>query len=158
MSGSPSYGIPSEELAGDIGAPDAADMQTVRDLFLREEPLVEDAVFDSTLAPRELHIQFADGIGEARWSRLDVTWYTTDAYRFHHVNEAGVNWQFDRHPNDHSSERHFHEPPAAVSKTARQSCITVEEPRLVARAVLNLWRRAYETDSMTKLNNARNPP
>lgn len=158
MSGDASNGIPSEELTGDIGAPDAADMQTIRDLFLQEEPIVEDAVFDSVLAPRELRIQFADGIGEATWCRLDVTWYTSDAYRFHYVDETDINWRFDRHPNDHSPEKHFHEPPAAVSKTALQSCIRVEEPRLVARAVLNLWRRAYETDSMTELNIAQNPP
>ena len=158
MSGEISNGILSEELTGDIGAPDAAEMQLIRDLFLQEEPLVEDAVFDSVLAPRELHIQFADGIGEATWCRLDVTWYTSDAYRFHYVDEADINWRFDRHPNDHSPEKHFHEPPAAVSEMALQSCIMVEEPRLVARAVLNLWRRAYETDSMAKLNDAQNPP
>ena len=158
MSGSPPDGIPSEELTGDIGAPDVASMQALRQLFLHEEPLVKDATFDSVLAPRELRVQFADGIGEASWCRLDITWYITDAYRFHYVDERDVNWRFNRHPNDHSPEKHFHEPPTAVSETARQSCITVEEPRLVARAVLSLWRRAYETDSIAELNNAQNPP
>ena len=150
--------IPPEELTGDVGAPDTASMQAIQDLFLQEEPLVEDATFDSVLAPRELHIQFADGIGDATWCRLDITWYTSDAYRFHYVDEADVNWRFDRHPNDHSPEKHFHEPPGAVSETALQSCITVEEPRLVARAVLSLWRRAYNTDSVAALNIAQNPP
>lgn len=150
--------IPSEELTGDVGAPDAASMQTIRDRFVQDEPLVEKAVFDSALAPQELHVRFADGIGDAAWCRLDVTWYTSDAYRFHYVDENEVNWRFDRHQNAHSPEKHFHEPPAAVSETARQSCITVEEPRLVARAILNLWRRAYEMDSVSELNTASNPP
>jgi hypothetical protein len=30
-------GIPPDELAGDIGAPDSADMQSIRDLFLRAD-------------------------------------------------------------------------------------------------------------------------
>ena len=150
--------IPPEELTGDVGAPDAAELQTIRDLFLQDEPLVEDAIFDSILAPRELRIQFVDGIGDATWCRLDITWYTSGAYRFHYVDESDVNWRFDRHPNDHSPEKHFHKPPAAASETALQSCITVEEPRLVARAVLNILRRAYETGSVAELNTAQNPP
>lgn len=150
--------IPPDELTGDVGAPDAAEMQTIRDLFLREEPLVESASFDTVLSPRELHVTFVDGIGDATWCRLDITWYASGAYRFHYVDEAGVNWRFDRHPNDHSPEKHFHEPPAADSETAVQSCIAVEEPRLVARAVLKLWRRAYETDTVADVNTARNPP
>jgi hypothetical protein len=34
----------------------------------------------------------------------------------------------------------------------------VEELRLVARAVLNILRRAYETGSVAELNTAQNPP
>lgn len=151
-------GIPADELGGDVGAPDAADMQSIRDLFLQEEPLVTNATLDSVLTPREVRIRFADGIGDATWARLDVSWHTSGAYRFHHVDENGVNWRFDRHPNDHSPEKHFHEPPAADSTTAVRSCIDVEEPRLVARAVLKLWRRAYDTGTFAALNTARDPP
>lgn len=158
MENDSSGGIPADELTGDVGAPDAAEMQTIRNVFLQEEPLVESATFDNILSPRELHVPFADGIGDATWCRLDVTWYTSGAYRFHYVDEAGVNWRFDRHPNDHSPEKHFHEPPAADSETAVQSCIAVEEPRLVARAVLKLWRRTYTTDAVSEANTAQNPP
>lgn len=42
--------------------------------------------------------------------------------------------------------------------TPPNSCIAVEEPRLVARAVLKLWRRAYETESLADLDTAENPP
>lgn len=100
---------------------------------------------------------FADGLDGADTARLDVTWYASGAYRFHYVDET-INWRFDRHPNPHSPEKHFHEPPSADSETAVASCITVEEPVLVARAVLKLWRRAYETGSLAELNRAENPP
>ena len=153
-----SVGISSEELLGDIGAPDASEMYLIRNLFLREEPLVENTSFDSVLHPQELRIQFTDGIGDSEWCRLDSTWYTSGAYRFHYVDAMNVNWRFDCHPNSHSPEKHFHEPPDARSKTAQPSCITVEEPRLVARAILKLWRRAYETESFAELNTAHNPP
>lgn len=146
------------ELTEDVGAPDITVLRVIRDLFLNEEPLVGETSFDSILDPQELCVRFTDGIADASWCRLEITWYRTGAYRFHYIDKNGRNWRFDRHPNDHSPEKHFHEPPDADSETARQSCIRVEEPRLVARAVLNLWRRAYETDSFADLNSAQNPP
>ena len=133
-------------------------MRRLRDLFESEEPLVETADFDSVLDPQELRIEYADGIGDADWCRLDVTWYKSGAYRFHYVDEAGVNWRFDRHPNPHSPENHFHRPPDAPAETAERSCIRIGEPRLVARAVAKLWRRAYETNDRSTLNTASNPP
>lgn len=147
-----------EDLTTDVGAPDGTILRTIRNLFLKEEPLVKEAFFDNVLDPQTLHVSFVDGIGEASWSRLDVSWYRSGAYRFHYTDENDVNWRFDRHPNDHSLEKHFHEPPDAQSTTARRSCIRVEEPRLVARAVLKLWRRAYDTGSFAELNTAQNPP
>lgn len=151
-------GIPADELTGDIGPPDPTILHTIRDLFLRDEPLVEAVGFDDVLHPRELRIEFEDGIGTAGQCRLDVTWFRSGAYRFHYVDSEGVNWRFDRHPNSHSPEKHFHEPPDAPAETAVESCIEVEEPGLVARAVLKLWRRAYETDALERLNTATNPP
>lgn len=86
-----------------------------------------------------------------------MTWFRSGAYRFHYVDTEEVNWRFDRHPNTHSPAKHFHESPDAHSETAVASCITVEEPTLVARAVLNLWRRAYEMDDLEVLNTASDP-
>lgn len=150
-------GIPEAELEGDIGKPDIDVMADIRDLFLREEPLVEQYSWNDPLTKRELHIHFSTGIN-ADWSRLDVTWYTSGAYKFHYVDENSQNWRFDRHPNTHSNEIHFHEPPDADSESAINSCISVTEPTLVARAVLKLWRRAVMTGSFEELNSARNPP
>mgnify|MGYP000023547569 CR=1 FL=1 len=150
-------GISDEELSGDIGPPDPSIMQTIRNLFCQEEPLVKDATFDSVLQPSELRLQFSDGIDTAEWCRLDVTWFRSGAYRFHYVDSEAVNWRFDRHPNPHSPEKHFHEPPDAHDHTAVESCVTVEEATLVARAVLKLWRRAYETGNVDQLNTAENP-
>ncbi|WP_226003950.1 hypothetical protein [Natrinema salinisoli] len=151
-------GIRDEELSADVGAPDVGDMEVVRDVFLREEPLVAEAGFDSVLSPREVGLVLDDGIGDADGARIDVIWYASGAYSFHYTDSAGVNWRFDRHPNPHSPEKHFHAPPDAKSHAAEPSCITVEEPRLVALAVLKLWRRAYETGSVAHLNTADNPP
>ena len=111
-------------------------MRTVRDVFLREEPLVVESAFDSVLSPRELGIVPSDGIGDADEARIDLTWYTSGAYSFHYTDSADVNWRFDRHPNPHSPEKHLHTPPNADPSSAEPSCISVEEPRLVARAVL----------------------
>ncbi|MDZ7700591.1 MAG: hypothetical protein U5J98_00205 [Halobacteriales archaeon] len=150
-------GIPEEELEGDIGTPDVDVMTDIRDLFLDEEPLVEDYSWNDPIYKRELHIHFSEGI-DAAWSRLDVTWYTSGAYKFHYVDENDRNWRFDRHPNDHSDEKHFHEPPDADSSSAVKSCIQVEEPGLVARAVMKLWRRAVVAETFENLNTAPNPP
>lgn len=153
-----SAGIPPEKQSADLGVPDVTTMRLIRDIFTQEEPLVETATFDSVLDPQEIRIQFSDGIGDADWCRLDSTWYKSGAYRFHYIDETDVNWRFDNHPNPHSPLKHFHRPPSAPPETAEQSCIQVEEPRLVARAVLKLWRRAYETDDDSVLNIATNPP
>ena len=151
-------GVRDEELSGDVGPPDVGDMGVVRDVFLRAEPLVADAEFDSVLRPREINVVLDDGIGDADRTRIDVTWYASGAYSFHYTDTADVNWRFDRHPNPHSPEKHFHPPPDARPHDAEASCISVEAPRLVALAVVKLWRRAYETGSLARLNTAENPP
>lgn len=158
MPGDDHTGIPSGERSGALGPPDVATMGRIRDLFVQEEPLVEHAQFDSAIDPTEVRIQFADGIGDASWCRLDCTWYKTKAYRFHYVDNCEINWRFDRHPNPHSSETHFHQPPDAPVHEATKSAIAVQEPLLVARAVLKLWRRAYDDGNHDRLNTATNPP
>lgn len=159
MRGSPlgTVGIPEEELEGDIGTPDVDVMTDIRNLFLDEEPLIENYAWNDPIYKRELHIHFSEGI-DADWSRLDVTWYTSGAYKFHYVDENDQNWRFDRHPNTHSEEKHFHEPPDVDSRSAVRSCIQVEEPELVARAVWKLWRRGVMTSSFEEANSGQNPP
>lgn len=81
-----------------------------------------------------------------------------DNYAFHYVDTDDVNWRFDRHPNTHSPDRQFHPPPTAATTHADPSCIRVMEVSLVTRAVHKLWRVAYESDDMSRLNSASNPP
>lgn len=131
-------------------------VRRICDLVTREGSLVERAQFDSVLDPQELRVRFADGIGDAEWTRLDGTWYTSGAYRFHYIDADDGNWRFDTHPNPRSAEAHFHPPPNAPSETAMRS--RDEEPRLVARAVVKLWRRAFETGTFEAINSAENPP
>jgi len=147
-----------DELTGSIGPPDTAAMRLIRDQFLRDEPLVESAAFDSVLQPRELLITFSDGIGPAAYCQLAVTWYRSGAYRFHYVDSEDINWRFDHHPNPHSPPKHFHEPPDGAGHTAVESCIEVEKPRVVARAVHKLWRQAYSAGTHERINTGQNPP
>jgi hypothetical protein len=69
-----------------------------------------------------------------------------------------VNWRFDRHPNTHSHEVHFHPPPEAATTDAEPSCIDVTEVSLVTRAVHAMWRAAYDDDEMDWLDSVSNPP
>jgi hypothetical protein len=151
-------GIDAGELTADLGQPDVPAMRSIRGVFEQSEPLVERCEFDDVLNPTRLRAEFGDGIADADRCRIDATWYRSGGYSFHYTDSEDVNWRFDRHPNPHSPEAHVHEPPDAKSETAVESCITVAEPVLVARAVLKLWRRAYETGDTGPLNTAENPP
>lgn len=148
-------GISDQELDGDIGRPDIEAMVAIRDLFLADEPLVAHAGWNDPVHRRTLQLRFSAGI-DAEWRRLDITWYTTGAYSFHYVDEHDRQWRFDRHPNPHSAEAHVHEPPDAEDPVV--TCLSVEEPVLVARAVLKLWRRAVTAESFSALNAASDPP
>lgn len=152
-----SVGIPEEEIAGDLGKPAIDTMVDIRNLFIAEEPLLTEYDWNDPINKREIRLTFADGITADR-CRLDVTWYASDAYKFHYSDSNDYHWRFDRHANHHSPEKHFHVPPDATSDTAIPSCITVEEPQLVARAVHKLWRRALLENSFDEVNNANNPP
>jgi len=149
-----------DDLDGDVGAPDVAAMEQVRDVFREQDGLVDDAKtgLDDLIDPQELCVHLTDGIGHATWARFDITWYRTDCYSFHHVDSAGRNFRWDCHPKEGAPRRHFHPPPDAPSKEPEASCIEVREPKIVARAIHKLWRRAYETDATANLNKAENPP
>lgn len=114
--------------------------------------------FDDLIDPQELHVLLEDGIGGATWARFDITWYRSGCYSFHHIGSEDVNFRWDCHPKDGAPNRHFHPAPDAPSKEPDKSCIEVSEPKTVARAVHKLWRRAYENDAVTNLNEAENPP
>ena len=144
--------------AGEFGRIYLPALQRIRDLWLDLEPLVASTTYDDVVAPTELQLSLADGIGDANSARLDVQWSERGMYTFHYVDTAGVNWRFDRHPNTHSPQTHFHPPPDAATAAAEPSCIEVTEVSLVTRAVHMLWRRAHEDDDVSRLNRASDPP
>lgn len=144
--------------AGEFGAIYLPALRRIRTLWIEHEPLVENTHYDDPVSPTELRIDLVDGIGDAVSARFDIQWSERGMYSFHYVDSHDVNWRFDRHPNTHSPERHFHPPPDAPSIDAEPSCITVSEVTLVTRAVHAMWRVAYDHDDPERLNSASNPP
>jgi hypothetical protein len=67
---------------------------------------------------------------------------------FQYVDTADRNWHFDRYPNMHSPEAHFHPPHDEATTTAQASCIDVTEVSLVTRAVHAMSGAAYERDDV----------
>jgi len=144
--------------AGAFGAIYLPALQRIRTLWVDHEPLVADTGYDDSVEPTELWIELADGLGEAESARIDIQWSDLDNYSFHYVDSADVNWRFDRHPNTHSPDRHFHPPPRAETADAVPSCVQVREVSLVTRAVHKMWRAAYESGNLDRLNSLSNPP
>lgn len=144
--------------AGMFGEIDLPALERIRNLWVDLEPLVGDTEYDDFLDPTELHVELTDGHGGATSARVDIQWSELDNYSFHYVDDGRVNWRFDRHPNTHSPERHFHPPPDASTGDARPSCIRVKEVSLVTRAVHAMWRAAYDNDDLERLNSLSNPP
>ncbi|MEF8814983.1 MAG: hypothetical protein V5A55_14405 [Halovenus sp.] len=147
-----------DDRAGEFGPIYLPALQRIRDLWVELEPLVDATSYDDVVAPRELQIRLSDGLGDAESARLDIQWSELGMYSFHYVDTDDVNWRFDRHPNTHAPEEHFHTPPDAATTAAEPSCIDVTEVSLVARAVHAMWRAAYENDDVDRLNSASNPP
>lgn len=144
--------------AGEFGPIYLPALQRIRNLWLELEPLVETTSFDDIVSPTELHVELTDGLGAADAARFDIQWSELDMYSFHYVDTEDVNWRFDRHPNTHSLETHFHPPPDASTAIAEPSCIEVTEVSLVTRSVHTMWRAAYEDNDLAHLNSASNPP
>lgn len=144
--------------AGDFGSIYIPALQRIRDLWIQLEPLVADLGYDDPIDPAELWIELSDGLGDATTARVDIQWSDQDNYSFHYVDSATINWRFDRHPNPHSPDRHFHPPPDAATADAEPSCIHVDGVSLVTRAVHKLWRLAYESEDSGRLNSLSNLP
>ena len=147
-----------DDRSGEFGPIYLPALQRIRDLWLELEPIVEATSYDDVVAPTELQVSLSDGLGDAESARFDIQWSERGMYSFHYVDSEDVNWRFDRHPNTHSPEIHFHPPPEAATTAAEPSCIDVTEVSLVTRAVHAMWRAAYEDDAVDQLNSASNPP
>jgi len=145
----------TEDDDGRFGSTDTTSLEAFRDVFL-EEPLVERAEFDDLTNPRELRVRLSDGVTSE--GSFTVRWSARGYYSVHYSEEKDVQFRFDRHPNPHSPQKHFHPPPDASTQDAEPSCIEVETDELVARAVLKLWRRWYESDGDEYPNSGKKPP
>jgi len=141
-----------------FGPIDASALREIRGLFVDLEPLVETAALDDPLNPQTLSVDLDDGIGAASTARFDVRWSLSDNYAFHYTDARDRDFRFDCHPKPDAPTRHFHAPPEAASRPVEPSCITVTEVSLVTRAVVQLWRDAYERGSFDGINDAVNPP
>lgn len=157
-------GDPSDGSEGDAGSSeafgpiDAGALREIRDLFVDQEPLVETATLDDPLNPQTLSVELTDGIGVASAARFDVRWSLSGNYAVHYTDDQGRDFRFDRHPKPDAPTRQFHPAPDAESRPVEPSCITVTEPSLVIRAVLQQWREAYEDGTFDGINEAENPP
>ena len=144
-------------LLGDTGPIDYDALVEIRDTFLEIEPLVSHYSLDGRLDPHpELNVTVEAGFGSSPSARFDIVWTENNCYNFHYIEDAGIEFRFDRHPEPDAPSKHFHEPPDAVTRVA--SCIDVESPVLVTRAVLKCWRTAVSADAPAKLNSRSNPP
>lgn len=148
----------NDDRAGEFGPIYLPALQRIRDLWIELEPVVETTSYNDIVSPTKLHIDLADGIGSAEAARFDIQWSELDMYTFQYVDTEDRNWRFDRHPNTHSPEKHFHPPPAATTTACEPSCIDVSEVSLVTRAVHAGWRVAYEHADASRLNTLSNPP
>lgn len=144
------------------GPTDRAALLDFSIVFERLEPLATGEL-DDFLDPSELRLHLDDAIGDADGARFDVVWTTVGDYNVHYADSVGRNMRWDVHPHSYPQppgDGHFHPPPEASSDPGDvvDSCISVSEIELVARAVHVLWRQAYDHSSFEGINDASNPP
>jgi hypothetical protein len=145
--------LPHEDLDGDLGTLDVGSMDEIRSTFVGLDGLIDGAGFPNLADPEVLRVWFSDGIGDAENGRFDIKWYRRGYYSIHYTDSLR-DFRWDNHPKSGAPDRHFHPPPDAPSDDPKPSCISVSNPAVVARVVHKLWRRAYDTNSVSKLNRA----
>lgn len=142
---------------GNVGPVDYEALEEIRDVFLAEEPLVSHHDLSGRLDPQpELTVAVDAGFTERSCGRFDIVWTEQDCYHFHYTEPDGIQFRFDRHPDPHAPERHFHEPPNGERRVP--SCISVEQPALVTRVVIKCWRTALSQGDTSVVNRQSNPP
>lgn len=137
------------------GAIDGDVLVTIRDLFVREEPLAS-ATVDDLVNPTTTTVELTAGLFEGATGRFDIQWTIEGDYEFHYT-EDQCDFRWGHHPHDGDygvrGYAHFHPPPDASSapNEVQESCFTVHRPTFVARGVLKNWRAAYH-DGREALN------
>lgn len=156
-------GTPNQDESHSLRGPiDRAVLIAIRDVINAEEPLAT-ARLDDYLDPRTLEVTYDDGLCGAESARIDVQWTTRNDYSFHYTDSGDVDLRWDKHPHggDYPAVtdlEHYHPPPNASSAPddVEDSRITHPLASIVARSILELWRRAYQAGSFGPLNTGRN--
>lgn len=155
--------MPSTDEPHSLRGPlDRGALLDIRAEIERLEPLATGEL-DDFANPRELQVHLDDGVGDAESARLDIGWTVQRDYNVHYTDSLSRNFRWDVHPHDYprpTDDAHFHPPPKATNdpNDVAPSCIEVREVELVARAVVDRWRAAYETGTFDDVNNANDPP
>ena len=133
----------ADSIDGSIGPVDYPVLRQIRALCVDEEPLVEATSFDDPVNPTELILEFSTGLDSP--GRMEITWWSRGAYRYHYTEPGGVDFRFEAHPKSDTPDVHFHPPPNAGP--AEPSFLDgVTQPQTVTRAVLTRWRHAIGDD------------
>ena len=90
-----------------FGSIDAGALREIRDLFVEQEPLFQNASFDGPLNPQMMSLKLSDGIGVATTARIDVQWSLTGNYAAHYTDEQERNFRFDCRLNPEASKNTF---------------------------------------------------
>ncbi|WP_416841810.1 hypothetical protein [Haloferax sp. DFSO52] len=114
---------PEDSTPHSTGPPDRQILRLL-ERHLASDSLVAETEFDpDSYEPRLLHAlldagRYPESIETAR---LDIRWFTTGNFSIHYVEEHDdeMLWEcrWDRHPNNHNSRLHFHQPPDATDVT-----------------------------------------
>lgn len=138
------------------GAIDGDVLITIRDLFVRQEPLAT-ATIDDRIDPTVVTAELDAGLSKDSTGRFDIQWTIEGDYRFHYTEgERDFQWRYHPHDGDYDVRgyAHFHPPPDASSAPSdvQESCFTIHRPKLVTRGILKNWRAAYH-EGTEALNN-----
>lgn len=140
----------ADDVSGPVGPVEYSVLRQIRELFVNDEPLVDAATFDDPANPTELVVEFTTGLESP--GRFEITWWASDAYRFHYTEQDGLDVRFDRHPKADAPTAHFHPPPDA-DRVDPSFLAGVTQPQVVTRAVLARWREAIvEGEGLGVLN------
>lgn len=114
---------PSRGSSSDSTGPSDRQTLGLLERQLARDPLVAETAFQPDVyEPRLLCARLETECCPASIdaARLDVRWFTSGDFSIHYIETtAGDRWEcrWVRHPNDHNTRTHFHEPPDGDSVT-----------------------------------------
>lgn len=105
------------------GAPDRQTLRLLERQLVRDRVVADTAFEPDAYEPRLLCAQLATEryLSSVETARLDIRWFTSWDFSIHYIetDSGGDHWEcrWDRHPNDHNTRTHFHEPPECDTVT-----------------------------------------